>query len=270
MTCHSSRVPITPMSVIQVTTPTRRKRRQAPRYPPARASCRGPQAPRSKPATEMTPSTIAASFSTVGVVMNRVSTSMRADSPGWAATFEVGEDTGDLRLLLRREGAGGAGNPDEVGADLPDVGPDVQRAAGARGHRGALGHRGHGVAERDEHHVGGCADEQAALRDVAGFFRHGGQDQAALGGQRGDGLAGDRDVEGLRSTRHQRGGDVGDHAVRAGGLRPGDGGGGLLDRQQRDQGTQQHPGDARDYGDEPGDGVNPRPLRLVAWHEGRC
>ena len=37
--------------------------------------------------TETTPSTITASFSFVGEVMNRVSTSMRADNPGWAATL---------------------------------------------------------------------------------------------------------------------------------------------------------------------------------------
>ena len=38
--------------------------------------------------TDSTPSTITASFSAVGVVMNRVSMSMRADSPGCAATFK--------------------------------------------------------------------------------------------------------------------------------------------------------------------------------------
>ena len=240
------------------------------RHPSARRSCRGPQGPRSKPSTETTPSTIAASFSAVGVVMNRVSTSMRADRPGCGGHLEVGEDPGDLRLLLRREGARGAGNPDEVGAHLPDVGPDVQRAAVARGDRGARCGCGHRVAERDEHRVGGGADEQAALGGVVGLPRHGGQHEAAFGGQRGDGLAGNRDVEGLRRPRHQRGGDVGDHAVGAGRLRPGDGGGGLLDRQQRDQCAQQHPCDARDDGDEPGDGGQPGPLRFVAWHEGRC
>ena len=37
--------------------------------------------------TQMTPSTITPSFSGVGDVMNRVSTSMRADRPGWVATL---------------------------------------------------------------------------------------------------------------------------------------------------------------------------------------
>ena len=257
------------MSVIQLMTPTRRKRRHA-------ARTRLPDVPvEDRQRNDRSGHRNHTEHHRGQLQHRRRGDKSRVDVDACGQSrlgghLEVGEDTGDLRLLLRREGACGAGNPDEVGADLPDVGPDMQRAAGTRGHRGALGHCGHGVAERDEHHVGSCPDEQAALRDVSGFFRHGGQDQAALGGQRGDGLAGDRDIEGLRSTRNQRGGDVGDHAVRAGGLRPGDGGGGLLDRKQRDQGTQQHPGDARDYGDEPGDGVNPRPLRLVAWHEGRC
>ena len=86
MTCQSSRVPITPMSVIQVTMPTRRKRRQPPRTRLPDVLSRTASAT-IEASTEMTPSTITASFSAVGVVMNRVSTSMRADSPGWAATF---------------------------------------------------------------------------------------------------------------------------------------------------------------------------------------
>ena len=86
MTCHSSRVPITPTSVIQVTPPARRKRRQTPRTRLPDVLSRTARATIEAP-TAMTPSTIAASFSTVGVVMNRVSTSMRADSPDWAATF---------------------------------------------------------------------------------------------------------------------------------------------------------------------------------------
>ena len=86
MTCHSSRVPITPMSVIHVMSPARRKRRQArgTRRPAvlsrtARAAI--------EPSTSATPSTIAASFSVVGVVMKRVSTSMRAERPGCDATL---------------------------------------------------------------------------------------------------------------------------------------------------------------------------------------
>ncbi len=86
MTCHSSSVPITPISVIQVTTPTRRKRRQAPaiRLPEPASSTASATIDAS---TEATPSTITASLSAVGVVMNRVSMSIRADSPGSAATF---------------------------------------------------------------------------------------------------------------------------------------------------------------------------------------
>ena len=38
-------------------------------------------------------------------------------------------------------------------------------------------------------------------------------------------------------------------------LRPGDGGGGLLDRQQRHQPAQHNARDARDDGDQPGDAV---------------
>ncbi len=101
MTCQSSKVPITPMSAIQgalpsqavgppacggVTIPTRKKRRHAPntRLPDVLSSTASATI---EATTEMTPSTITASFRAVGVVMNRVSTSMRADSPGWAATF---------------------------------------------------------------------------------------------------------------------------------------------------------------------------------------
>ena len=54
----------------------------------------------------------------------------------------------------------------------------------------------------------------------------------------------------------------------AGRLGPVDGGGGLLDGQQRDQPAQQHSGDTRDDGHDPRDGG--QPLRFVAWHEGRC
>ena len=104
--------------------------------------------------TQMTPSTITPSFSAVGVVMNRVSTSMRADRPGWAATLQFGEHAGDLRLLLGGQRAGGAGDADEVGANPADVGPDVQRAAGAGGDRRPGRHRGDGVTERDDDGVG--------------------------------------------------------------------------------------------------------------------
>ncbi len=86
MTCQSSRVPITPTSVTRVMIGTRRKRRHAPRT-------RRPDVPSRiaratiDASTEATPRTITASFSAVGVVMKRVSMSMRADSPGWGASF---------------------------------------------------------------------------------------------------------------------------------------------------------------------------------------
>ena len=86
MTCHSSRVPITPMSVIQVMTPARKNRRQPPgtRLPDRLSSSPSATIDAS---TETTPSAITASFSVVGDVMNRVSTSMRADNAGLAATL---------------------------------------------------------------------------------------------------------------------------------------------------------------------------------------
>ncbi len=45
--------------------------------------------------------------------------------------LQVGEQAGDLRLLLHGRGAGGAGDADEVGADAAEVRPQVQRAAAA-------------------------------------------------------------------------------------------------------------------------------------------
>ena len=151
MTCHSSSVPITPMSAIQVDrAPTPKE------ASPSAPRTRLPDRPSStasatiEATTEMTPSTITASFRAVGVVMNRVSTSMRADKPRLSRHLEVSEYTGDLRLLLRRERARGARDADEVGAHPRHVGPDVQHAAAARGHRGAWGHGGDRVAERDE------------------------------------------------------------------------------------------------------------------------
>ena len=85
MTCQSSNVPTTPTSASQVDGLTRQNRRQAPRArrPLVRSSTASATIDAS---TQMTPSTITPSFSAVGVVMNRVSTSMRAERPGWAAT----------------------------------------------------------------------------------------------------------------------------------------------------------------------------------------
>ena len=122
-------------------------------------------------------------------------------------------------------------------------------------HSGPRRHRGDGVAERDDDDVGVGADEQAVAAGVDAGGRDGGEHQAARRGQRGDRPAGDRNVEGLRGAGHQRRGDVADQPVGAGRLRPGDGGGGLLDRQQRHQPAQHDARDARDDGDQPGDAV---------------
>jgi hypothetical protein len=86
MTCQSSNVPMTPMSAIQVATPTRRKRRHAcgTRRPDRRSSTASATIAAT---TEMTPSTITASLRALGVVMNRVSTPILADRPGCAATL---------------------------------------------------------------------------------------------------------------------------------------------------------------------------------------
>ena len=85
MTCQSSKVPTTPMSTSHVDGLTRQNRRHASRTrrPDRRSSTASATIDAS---TQMTPSTITPSFSAVGAVMNRVSTSMRAERPGWAAT----------------------------------------------------------------------------------------------------------------------------------------------------------------------------------------
>ena len=102
MTCHSSRVAITPASAIQVAIPTRHHvgQRRRGRYRDSQAigdrqlSSVPPRLRRSSTASAMmatstasAPRTITIFLRTVGAVMNRVSMSMRADSPGCAATF---------------------------------------------------------------------------------------------------------------------------------------------------------------------------------------
>ncbi len=85
--------------------------------------------------------------------------------------LQVGEDPGDLRLLLRCECArwrrGYRRSRRPTCPTLAQMCSVLQLPAD---HRTAWRHRGHRVAERDEHHVGGGADEQAALGRVAGFL----------------------------------------------------------------------------------------------------
>ena len=150
---------------------------------------------------------MAASLSAVGEVMKRVSTSMRADSPGCAATSRSVNTPAIWGFFSAARVPVGAGDADEVGAGPADVGPDVQRAAGSRGHRGPGCDRGHRVTERDDHDIGVGADEQAVAAGVDAAGRNGGKHQAAGGRQGGDRPARDRDVERLRRPGHQRGGD---------------------------------------------------------------
>ena len=182
--------------------------------------------------------------------------------PRLGGHLQVGEDPGDLGLLLGARVPVAPGMPTKSAPDLPDVGPDVQHAAvpAATAGRGATAATESRNATNTASAVG--PDEQPASAGVAGLLRDRGQHEAALGGQCGDGLAGDRDVEGLRSTRHQRRGDVGDHAVGARRLGPQDGRGGLLDGQQGYQRAQHNPRDARDDGDEPGDGGQARSAQI--------
>ena len=187
--------------------------------------------------------------------------------PGLRRHLQVGEHPGDLGLLVRGDDPRGAGNPDEVGADFAGVGPDVQRAARSRLHGRPWRHGRDRVTDRHHHDIGGGADEQAVTTGVDACRRNRRHHEAARVGQRGDGLAGDRDVEGLRCAGHQRCGDVGDQPVRAGCLRPRNGGGGLFDRLQRNQPAQQQPRDTGDDGDEACEPVGP--LLFIAWHEGR-
>ncbi len=85
MRCHNSRVPTTPTSASQCQSPARQNRRHArgTRRPERRSSTASATI---EATTHKTPSAITPSFRTVGLVMNRVSTSMRADKPGCAAT----------------------------------------------------------------------------------------------------------------------------------------------------------------------------------------
>ena len=150
--------------------------------------------------------------------------------PGLGDDLEVGVDAGDLWLLLDGRGARRAGNPDEVGADAARVGPDVQRAAGTRVDRGARCDGGDGIAEGDEDGVGGGPGEQPVTGGVDTAGRNRGEHQTTGRRQGGHGLARDGDIEGQWRTGDQRCRQIADESVGGGRLRPGDGGGGLLDR----------------------------------------
>ena len=91
MTCHSSRVAITAASASSVAAPGRRRGQRG------RHRVRQPGLPRARPSSTASaaidvsaasaPRTRMAALTAVGEVMNRVSTSTRADSPCWAGTF---------------------------------------------------------------------------------------------------------------------------------------------------------------------------------------
>ena len=210
MRCHSSSVPTTPPSASHVARPARQNRRHAARHPSRPTARSSTRARRSRPAAS-TPSIISAVLSSVG----------DGDEPGvdvdacaqpgcCAAPCSSVNDAGDLRLLLDRQRAGGAGDPDEVGADAADVGPEVQRAARAGVDRGAWRHRGDGVTECDDDDVGVGADEQAVAAGVdAGRAESSRTPAARRRAGVATALARDDDVEGQRRARHQRGGDVG-------------------------------------------------------------
>ena len=260
------------MSASQVATPTRQNRRQASTGHPADVAAgrlrRSSTASATIDAiTHATPSTITASLSGVGEVMKRVSMSMRADRPACGATFRSVNTPATWGFLSGETMPAAPGIPMKSAPTSPGLAQmcSVLHAPGLHGRPRC--HGGDGVADRHHHDVGGGADEQAVAAGVDAGRRNRRHHETARVGQGGDGLAGDRDVEGLRRTGHQRGGDVGDQPVRAGRLRPQNRGGGLLDRQQRNQPAQQQPRDAGDDGDEAREPVGP--LLLIAWHEGR-
>ena len=243
MMCHSSRVPITPTSTGQC---RHRRRRDA------RASAAGPAADPAPPVRRSRRSRTArrppstASLSGVGLVMNRVSTSMRADRPRWTGDLQVGEDPGHLWLLIRRQGARRAGDADEVRADRAGVGPHPQGAAGARPRppRGVRPRRPcRGRPRSPSRRWPGRTDRCGRRRcRRAGWWR---TPRRRPAGRRGDRRAGDRHVERLGRPGDQRRGDVADRAARSRALGPQDGGGGLRDRQQRGQPHSRMPGRCR-------------------------
>ncbi len=101
--CHSNRVAITPASAIHVASPTRRQfarcvpgryrdsqamgERQLSSVPPPRLRRSSTASATMAVSTDRTPSAITIFLTAVGAVMNRVSMSTRAESPGPAGTF---------------------------------------------------------------------------------------------------------------------------------------------------------------------------------------
>ena len=202
-----------------------------------------------------------------GAVMNRVSMSMRADSPGWAGTFRSVKIPPTCGFFSDGEGPGGAGYADELRTRAAGVGPGVQHAARAGGDGRARRHRRHRIAERDHDRVLVGAHEKPVFAGVHATGWQGRDHQSAVGRQGGHRRAGDGDVQRARRPGHQWGGDLRDVPIGSGALRPQDGGRGLFHRKQGHQDAQQQ---ARDSGD---DGDQPRyPLRsliTVLGHEGR-
>ncbi len=131
-------MPTTPTSASHVDRPTRQNRRQAIEASAESAECRRLAAPavQHRQRHDRRQHTDDAQHHHAELQWRR-----RGDEPGvdvdarrqarLSGHLEVGEHAGDLRLLLRGQRAGGAGDADEVGADAAGVGPDVQGAAGA-------------------------------------------------------------------------------------------------------------------------------------------
>ena len=216
MTCHSSSVPITPMSVSHVTSPARRKRRQA------RGTRRPAVLSRTASAT-IEPSTQRDAEHHRGQLQRR----RRGDEAG------VDVDARRQARLARPpcrsvkmpatcgffSGArvpAAPGIPTKSAPTCPTLAQmcrtlQVPEATAGRGATAATESR------NATNTVSALARTNSAVAlasmPPAG---HCGQHDAAFGGQRGDGPAGNGDVEGLRRPRHQRRGDVGDQAVGAG------------------------------------------------------
>ncbi len=247
MTCQSSSVAITPASASEVASPACSRRRQL----------RGVRRPdrRSRTAsatiavsTDSPPRASTARLSIVGETMNRVSTSMRADNPGCAGTFRSVKIPPTCGFFSGASVPAAPGIPTKSAPATRVSAQMCSTLQAPAAYRRAGRHRGNRVAERDDDRVLVGPDEQpgfAGLEAVDGQRR---KHQAAVGGQRGDRRAGDGDVQRSRRPGHQRRGDVG-HMPVGQALRPQDRRGGLFDREQRDQGAQQCPGDARDDGD---------------------
>ena len=254
MTCQSSSVPTTPASASQVARPTRQSRRRARSHAAGRPGCRSSTRQRddrgqrraSTPEHHHAPSSArVGDGDEAGVDVDA-----RAQ-PGLCGHLQVGEHACDLRLLLVRQGAGGAGDADEVGADAARVRPDVQRAARAGAARPARGATAATESRNATTTMSALARTNRPLR-LASMPADGMVENTRppVCGQRGHRLARDRRIEGKRGAGHQRRGHVGDQPVGADRLRPVDRRGGLADREQRGEHAEQHTGDARDDRDQ--------------------